>query len=81
MCEWGFGVFVRGFKHGWVGAAVLPRTLLRGLDMQQTIIHGKGTGTLRGGIQQHFRKHPHVQSIRLGQFGEGESGVSIVTLK
>ena len=43
MCEWGFGVFVRGFKHGWVGAAVLPRTLLRGLDMQRTIIHGKGT--------------------------------------
>ncbi len=46
-----------------------------------SIIHGKGTGTLRAGIQQELRHHPHVKSFRLGVFGEGESGVTIVTLK
>jgi DNA mismatch repair protein MutS2 len=46
-----------------------------------SIIHGKGTGALRAGIQQHLRRHPHVKSFRLGVFGEGESGVTVVTLK
>ena len=46
-----------------------------------SIIHGKGTGVLRSGIQQHLRRHPHVKSFRLGVYGEGESGVTIVTFK
>ncbi len=46
-----------------------------------SIIHGKGTGVLRANIQQHLRHHPHVKSFRLGVFGEGESGVTVVTLK
>ncbi|MGI6706990.1 MAG: endonuclease MutS2 [Clostridia bacterium] len=46
-----------------------------------SIIHGKGTGILRSGIHQHLRHHPHVLSFRLGKFGEGESGVTIVELK
>lgn len=46
-----------------------------------SIIHGKGTGTLRSGIQSMLRKHPHVKSFRLGTFGEGENGVTIVELK
>jgi len=46
-----------------------------------SIIHGKGTGILRAGIQQHLRRHPHVKSFRLGVYGEGESGVTVVTLK
>lgn len=46
-----------------------------------SIIHGKGTGVLRASIQQHLRRHPHVKSFRLGVFGEGESGVTVVTLK
>jgi len=45
------------------------------------LIHGKGTGILRKGIHQHLRHHPHVDSFRLGKFGEGESGVTIVGLK
>ena len=46
-----------------------------------TIVHGKGTGVLRSGIQQHLRKHPLVKSSRLGKYGEGEDGVTIVILK
>lgn len=46
-----------------------------------TIIHGKGTGLLRQGIQQHLRCHPSVKSFRNGVFGEGEDGVTIVELK
>ncbi len=46
-----------------------------------TIIHGKGTGTLRAAVQQHLKKHPQVKSYRLGTFGEGENGVTIATLK
>ncbi|MDR0396380.1 MAG: endonuclease MutS2 [Oscillospiraceae bacterium] len=46
-----------------------------------SIIHGKGAGTLRAGIAKHLRNHPHAQEFRLGKFGEGESGVTIVKLK
>lgn len=46
-----------------------------------TIIHGKGTGVLRAEIQKHLRTIKQVKSFRLGTFGEGESGVTIVELK
>lgn len=45
------------------------------------IIHGKGTGALRAGIQDFLKGHPHVQSFRLGQHGEGDLGVTVVDLK
>lgn len=48
---------------------------------QVAIIHGKGTGALRTGLQDFLRKHPHVSKTRLGQFGEGGTGVTIVELK
>jgi len=45
------------------------------------IIHGKGTGILRSGIQQHLKRHPAIKEFRLGQYGEGEDGVTVATLK
>ena len=45
------------------------------------IVHGKGTGKLREGIHTFLRKHPHVKSFRLGTFGEGEMGVTVVYFK
>ena len=58
----------------------LDQAILAGMG-EVSIIHGKGTGVLRSGIQQHLKQHMHVASCRLGVYGEGESGVTIVTLK
>lgn len=46
-----------------------------------SIIHGNGMGILRAGIQDCLRRHPCVSSFRLGRYGEGETGVTIVSLK
>ena len=46
-----------------------------------SIIHGKGTGILRAGIHKHLKSHPAVKEFRLGRYGEGEDGVTIVTMK
>ncbi|MBQ6716505.1 MAG: endonuclease MutS2 [Clostridia bacterium] len=48
---------------------------------QISVIHGKGTGALRSGIHSHLKRHPSVSEFRLGRYGEGEDGVTILTLK
>ena len=58
----------------------LNEAVLAGMG-EVSIIHGKGTGVLRSGIQQHLKRHMLVKSYRLGVYGEGEDGVTVVTLK
>lgn len=45
------------------------------------VVHGKGTGVLRSAVQSYLKKHPHVEEFHLGEFGEGDAGVTIVTFK
>ncbi|AJW69176.1 hypothetical protein PPE_05475 [Paenibacillus polymyxa E681] len=48
---------------------------------QVHIIHGKGTGVLRTGIQEYLRKHKHVKSYRIGNYNEGGTGVTVAELE
>ena len=45
------------------------------------VVHGKGTGALRKGIHQYLQRQKRVKSFRLGEFGEGDAGITIVELK
>ena len=48
---------------------------------QVRIVHGRGTGALRNGVHNHLRRLKYVKSFRLGSFGEGDTGVTIVEFK
>lgn len=58
----------------------LDNAVLSGIN-QIYIIHGKGTGVLRAGIQDFLKGHPHVRAFRLGRHGEGDLGVTVAELK
>ena len=45
------------------------------------IVHGKGTGALRNAVQNHLKKLSYIKSFRLGEFGEGDAGVTIAEFK
>lgn len=76
-------VDVRGFALDQAVEAVdkyLDDASITGLS-EVTIIHGKGTGVLRNGMHQFLRSHHHVKAFRLGKYGEGETGVTVVEMK
>ncbi len=76
-------VDLRGMTIGEAEVEVdkfLDESVLSGLS-EVSLIHGKGTGALRAGLHQYLRHHPHVRKYRLGRFGEGDLGVTIVELK
>ena len=76
-------VDVRGMNLEEATEAVdtyLADAVMAGLN-EVSIIHGKGTGVLRTGIQKHLKRHLNVKSFRDGMYGEGEQGVTVVTLK
>jgi DNA mismatch repair protein MutS2 len=58
----------------------LDEVYLGGLN-EVTIIHGKGTGVLKNAITDLLRRHPHVKGSRLGNYGEGGTGVTVVQVK
>ncbi|MBQ9899157.1 MAG: endonuclease MutS2 [Ruminococcus sp.] len=60
--------------------AFLDRAVMSNISTV-TIIHGKGTGLLRKAVHERLRRHPSVKNFRLGLFGEGEDGVTVVELK
>ena len=60
--------------------AYIDRAILNGQTVVY-LIHGNGTGALRTAIHKHLRGNRMVKSFRLGRYGEGESGVTVVELK
>ena len=74
---------LRGMEREAALAAVeafLDRMLLQGMHAAE-IVHGKGTGVLRRAVQERLARHPDVAEFRLGEHGEGGSGVTIVKLR
>ena len=69
-----------GFDAVQIVDKAIDNAMLSGVG-KLTIIHGKGTGVLRREINKYLRTNKHVKSQRLGTFGEGEDGVTIVELK
>jgi DNA mismatch repair protein MutS2 len=58
----------------------LDAALRTGLQ-EFTVVHGKGAGVLREAVKQYLRGIPHIKSFRLGNLGEGDTGVTIVELR
>ncbi len=58
----------------------LDDVVLVGFD-SVTVIHGKGTGALKAGLWRYFKKDPRIKSFRLGLYGEGDGGVTILEMK
>lgn len=74
---------IRGFASDEIDMKVskfLDNAAMLSLEEVQ-IIHGKGTGVLRSAVHEILKKSAHVNTFRLGKYGEGESGVTIVKLK
>ena len=64
-----------------VTVLIMPNYLLMSKLNLVTIIHGKGTGALRKAVREHLKHSRYVKSARPGAYGEGEDGVTVVTMK
>jgi len=74
---------IRGYASDEIDMEVgkfIDNATMNSLEEVQ-IIHGKGTGILRKAVHDLLRKNQHVESFRLGKYGEGETGVTVVKLK
>jgi DNA mismatch repair protein MutS2 len=60
--------------------AFLDAAVISNLE-ELRIVHGMGTGKLRAGIHEYLRTHPNVAEFRLGKYGEGDTGVTILKIK
>ncbi|MBQ3019922.1 MAG: Smr/MutS family protein [Clostridia bacterium] len=60
--------------------AFLDAAVISNLE-ELRIVHGMGTGKLRAGIHEYLRTHPNVAEYRLGKYGEGDTGVTILKIK
>ena len=58
----------------------IDAALTAGME-EVTLLHGKGTGALRSAVHEYLRKHKRCEKFRIGKYGEGDTGVTIVTLK
>ena len=58
----------------------IDKCILNGMS-EVRIIHGKGTGALRKAVTEELKHHPNIAESRLGQFGEGDTGVTVAKLK
>jgi len=58
----------------------LDDVILTGFE-SVTVIHGKGTGALKAGLWRYFKKDPRIRSFRLGLYGEGDGGVTVLEMK
>ena len=68
-------------EDGWFRTdKFLDEAVLAGLH-SVVLIHGKGTGALRRALWEYLKKDQRVQSFRAGQYGEGDTGVTVVELK
>lgn len=76
-------VDVRGLvtEDAWfVVDKYLDDVILTGFETV-TVIHGKGTGALKAGLWRYFKKDSRIRSFRLGLYGEGDGGVTILEMK
>ncbi|MBQ1183408.1 MAG: Smr/MutS family protein, partial [Clostridia bacterium] len=74
---------IRGFTGDEAGLELdrfIDNSVMAGLNTVW-IIHGKGTGALKKAVHAYLRTNRSVKDFRFGQYGEGEDGVTVVTLK
>ena len=68
----------RGQLQSWINIWMTP---ISHIMKSVRIVHGKGTGALRKGVHNYLKRQKHVASFRLGEFGEGDAGVTIVDIQ